>query len=71
MKTLNNGGKLMDIRYGQFGFIREFNDKYRKSFNDDLFKRSDDEIIEELKKVILSCERHRYFILRVQKFTVI
>lgn len=61
----------MDVRYGQFGFIREFNDKYRKSFNDDLFKRSDDEIIEELKKVILSCERHRYFILRVQKFTVI
>lgn len=52
-------------------FIRQFNDKHRTSFNDALFERDTDEIIEELKKVILSCERHKYFILKVQKFTVI
>lgn len=52
-------------------FIRQFNDKHRISFNDTLFERDTDEIIEELKKVILSCERHKYFILKVQKFTVI
>ena len=52
-------------------FIRKFNDENRESFNDELFDRSDDEIIEELKKVILSCERHKYFTLKVQQFTVI
>ena len=52
-------------------FIRQFNDANRRSFNDKLFERNDDEIIEELKKVILSCERHKYFTLKVQKFTVI
>lgn len=52
-------------------FIRQFNDANRASFNDALFERNDDEIIEELKKVILSCERHKYFTLKVQKFTVI
>ena len=55
----------------QYEFIRKFNDENRKIFNDELFERNDDEIIEELKKVILSCERHKYFILKVQKFTVI
>lgn len=55
----------------QYEFIRTFNDTHRTPFNDKLFERSDDEIIEELKKVILSCERSRYFILKVQKFTVI
>ena len=52
-------------------FIRRFNDANRASFNDALFERNDNEIIEELKKVILSCERHKYFTLKVQKFTVI
>lgn len=55
----------------QYEFIRDFNDKYREPFNDELFKRSDDDIINELKKVILSCERQKYFILRVDNFTVI
>lgn len=52
-------------------FIHQFNETHREQFNDELFKREDDEIIEELKKVILSCERHMYFTLKVQKFTVI
>ena len=52
-------------------FIRKFNDENRLPFNDALFARSDDDIIEELKKVILSCERDKYFTLKVQQFTVI
>lgn len=52
-------------------FIRQFNDVHREKFNDDLFKRDNDEMIEELKKVILSCERSKYFIIKVNKFTVI
>ena len=52
-------------------FIRQFNDAHREKFNDDLFKRDDDEMIDELKKVILSCERSKYFTIKVTKFTVV
>ena len=52
-------------------FIREFNDKHREHFNDELFVHTDDDIIEEIKKVILSCERSRVFTIKVKKFTVI
>lgn len=55
----------------QAEFIRAFNDQYREPFNDTLFERSDDEMIEELKKVILSCERSKYFTIKVMKFTVV
>lgn len=61
----------MSNNIGQFQFIREFNDKNRTPFNDKLFDRSDDEIINELKKVILSCERSKYFTLKVQNFFVV
>ena len=60
-----------EIVKNQAQFIRRFNDKYREPFNDALFERSDEEIIDMLKKVILSCERSKYFTLKVQKFTVI
>ena len=52
-------------------FIRKFNDENRQPFNDKWFERSDDEIIEELKKVILSCERSRFFTLKVKQFQVV
>lgn len=55
----------------QAAFIRKFNDRYREPFNDTLFERSDDEMIEELKKVILSCERNKYFTIKVMNFTVV
>lgn len=51
--------------------MRLFNEKYREDFNPELFKRSEDDIIEELKKVILSCQRDRSFIIRVDGFRVI
>lgn len=52
-------------------FISLYNDKYREQFNEELFKRDENAIIEELKNVILSCERNQYFILKVHKFEVI
>lgn len=55
----------------QAEFIRKFNDTHREPFNDALFERSDDEMIEELKKVILSCERNKYFTIKVTNFTVV
>lgn len=52
-------------------FIRKYNEEHREDFNDDLFVRDNDRFIEALKKVILSCERDRYFILKVKQFTVV
>lgn len=51
--------------------IRNFNNENRDSFNEKLFERSDDEIIQMLEKVILSCQRSKYFTLKVQNFTVV
>ena len=53
-------------------FIAYFNDKHKIKMNPVLFNRSDEDIIEELKKVILSCERcNEYFRIRVDGFTVV
>ncbi len=59
------------IEPNQYSFIREYNDKNRPQFNPELFNRSDDAIIEVLKKVILSIERDRYFIIKVMNFSVV
>lgn len=59
------------IEPNQYSFIREYNDKNRPQFNPELFDRSDDAIIEVLKKVILSIERDRYFVIKVMNFTVV
>ena len=53
----------------QAGFIRQFNDKHREKFNDELFQRSTDDIITELKKAIVCCQRDKVFTIRVEKFT--
>lgn len=52
-------------------FIRKFNESHREEFNSELFERTDDQIIEELKQVILSCQRNRVFTIRVEKFTLV
>ena len=49
----------------QAEWIRDFNDSYRPEFNPVLFERSDDAIIEEVSKVILSCQKDKYFTLKV------
>lgn len=55
----------------QLSVIKEYTDKFINDFNSDLFVRSEDLIIENLKKVILSCQRDYGFTLRVEGFTVI
>lgn len=52
-------------------FIHNFNDKYRPKFNNELFVRSDDELIQALKNVIYSCERDSTFTIKVLNFEVI
>lgn len=55
----------------QAQFIREFNDRNREQFNDEIFKRDEDEIIAEIEKAILSCQRSQVFTIKVEKFTVV
>lgn len=52
-------------------FMRDFNDQTRPKFNKELFRRDNNDIIEGIKKVILSCKRDKYFILDVLDFEVI
>ena len=61
----------MNNKYkNQSQFIREFNDESREQFNPLFFYRSDDDIIQELQKVILSCQRNKHFLIRVESFEV-
>lgn len=54
----------------QSSLIADYNDKYRPKFNDDLFNKNDEDIIQELKNVILSCQRDsRFFTIKVTNFT--
>lgn len=55
----------------QYSFIKEFNDKYKLKFNDSLFKRDTDTIIEELVKAICSCERDGRFVIKVHSINII
>lgn len=52
-------------------FIYHYNDKFRPKFNDKLFKRTDDELIDAIRNVIYSCERNSAFTIKVLSFTVI
>ncbi|MBF1108578.1 MAG: hypothetical protein HXL57_08770, partial [Solobacterium sp.] len=55
----------------QAKFIADYNDKNRPKFNDKFFTKSDDDIIEDLKDVILSCERNKFYTIKVLGFEVI
>ena len=62
---------MSDRPLNQFELLRSYNDEHRSSFNDELFERDTDEIIQELEKAILSCQRSKYYTIRVDKFTVV
>lgn len=57
--------------FNQRQFIREYNETHREEFNNELFERNDDDIIREIEKVILSCQRHRAFRIKVINFSVV
>ena len=52
-------------RMCQSEFIRKFNEENRPEFNPKLFERDNQEIIDKVSQVILSCERDKYFTLKV------
>ena len=56
----------------QLQLLHDYNKNNKYKFNPDLFVRSDDDVIDELKKIILSCQRdNRYFTIKVVNFTVV
>lgn len=52
-------------------FLRNYNDSTRPQFNSKIFERNDENIIKYLEDVILSCQREKYFTLKVLEFNVI
>lgn len=52
-------------------FIHNYNDQYRPKFNEKLFIRTDDELINALRDIIYSCEREAPFTIKVLAFEVI
>lgn len=56
----------------QAHFLSLFNENYRPKFNEKLFERSDDEIIQELLKIIYSCQREQNgFTFKVKNYQLI
>lgn len=57
--------------YNQAQFMREFNDKHREEFNPQLFERNNEEIVEAIKSVVMSCQRDKYYTLKLLSFKAI
>lgn len=55
----------------QAQFMRQFNETHREQFNPELFKRDNEEMIEVIHKILLSCEADKYYTLKLIKFEVI
>ena len=51
----------------QAEFIRKFNESHRETFNPQLIQRDDRIGIEAIKKIAYSCERDRYYTLKVME----
>jgi hypothetical protein len=55
----------------QAQFIHDYAAKTCDKFNPKIFTRSDEEIIDKIEKIILSCQRNRFFTIKVKEFKVI
>ena len=59
------------MQYDQAGFMRKFNETHREEFNPKLFERDNQDIINAIYNVLKSCEKDRYFTLKLLDFEVI
>ena len=54
------------MNMNQAKFARMYNETHREQFNPVYFERQNQEIMDSIKKVILSCEKDEYFTLKVK-----
>lgn len=59
------------MQYDQALFMRRFNETHREQFNPKLFERDNQDIIKAIYNVLKSCEKDRYFTLKLLDFQVI
>ena len=52
-------------------FIHDYVQNHVDDFNDQLFLRSDEAIIDQLEKIIISIQTHGLFTIKVKGFTVV
>lgn len=52
-------------------FMRQFNESHREEFNPELFKRDNEEIVEAIRSVLMSCQRDKYYTLQLLSFKAI
>lgn len=55
----------------QAQFIRQFNETHREEFNPQLFQRNNEEIVEAIRAVVESCQRDKYYTLKLLSFDAI
>ena len=55
----------------QAQFMRRFNETHREEFNPDLFKRDNEDLVNGIYQIAKSCERDKYFTLKLLSFTPI
>lgn len=55
----------------QAQFMRQFNETHREEFEPELFRRSNEDLINAILEVVRSCERDKYFTLKLLSFNVI
>ena len=55
----------------QSQFMRQFNETHREEFEAELFKRDNEDLIRSIEYVVRSCERDKYFTLKLVSFEVI
>lgn len=55
----------------QAQFMRHFNETHREEFNPDLFRRDNEDLVRSIENIVRSCERDKYFTLKILSFNVI
>ena len=55
----------------QAQFMREFNETHREEFNPQLFQRDNEEMVEAIRAVVESCQRDKYYTLKLLSFEAI
>lgn len=55
----------------QAQFMRQFNETHREEFNPELFERNNEEIVEAIRAVVTSCQRDKYYTLKLLSFKAI